>query len=87
MYLQKRSRILRTNPAIRSLVAETHLKAADFIAPLFIDEGKGIHHEIASMPGYFRNSLDRTITEVKRITCDGIEIHSSVCESKRFSKR
>ncbi|HET7002401.1 MAG TPA: porphobilinogen synthase, partial [Puia sp.] len=42
MYLQKRSRILRSSPAVRSLVAETQLKTSDFIAPLFIDEGKGI---------------------------------------------
>ncbi|HCL84007.1 MAG TPA: porphobilinogen synthase, partial [Chitinophagaceae bacterium] len=47
MYLQKRSRILRANPAIRSMVAETHLRTSDFIAPLFIDEGKGVHQEIA----------------------------------------
>jgi porphobilinogen synthase len=67
MYLQKRSRILRTNPAIRSLVAETHLGINDFIAPLFIDEGKGIRQEIASMPGYFRNSLDNTVKEVKEL--------------------
>src|SRR6478752_5257132 len=67
MILQKRSRILRANPAIRSLVAETQLRSSDFIAPLFIDEGKGIRQEIASMPGYYRNSLDITIKEVKEL--------------------
>jgi len=60
MILQNRSRILRSSPAIRSLVAETHLKSSDLIAPLFIDEGKDVRQEIASMPGYFRNSLDIT---------------------------
>ena len=40
MYLQKRPRILRSNPAIRSLVAETILTPHDFIAPLFIVEGE-----------------------------------------------
>src|ERR1700733_7713584 len=72
MYLQKRSRILRTSPAIRNLVAETHLKSSDFIAPLFIDEGKDSHHEISSMPGYFRNSLDITIKEVKELYAMGL---------------
>lgn len=67
MYLQKRSRILRANPAIRAMVAETHLGRADFIAPLFIDEGKQVHQEISSMPGYFRNSLDITVKEVKEL--------------------
>src|SRR5882672_4083674 len=73
MILQKRSRILRSNPAIRSLVAETHLKSSDFIAPLFIDEGKDVHQEIASMPGYFRNSLDNTIKEVKSLHALGLK--------------
>src|SRR6478735_3640999 len=67
MYLQKRSRILRTSPAIRSLIAETRLWPSDFIAPLFIDEGKQIKQEIASMPGYFRNSLDVTLKEIKSL--------------------
>ena len=73
MILQKRSRILRANPAIRSLVAETHLRASDFIAPLFIDEGKQLHQEIASMPGYFRNSLDVTVKEIKELHSRGLK--------------
>jgi porphobilinogen synthase len=73
MYLQKRSRILRANPAIRSMVAETHLGRADFIAPLFIDEGKQVHQEINSMPGYFRNSLDITVKEVKELYHMGLK--------------
>ena len=56
MYLQRRNRILRGNESIRNLVAETHLTPNDFIAPLFIDEGKNVHIEIASMPNYFRRS-------------------------------
>jgi porphobilinogen synthase len=73
MFLQKRSRILRLNPAIRSLVAETHLGVSDFIAPLFIDEGKQVRHEIPSMPGYFRNSLDITVKEVKELYGMGLK--------------
>jgi porphobilinogen synthase len=44
----------------------------DFIAPLFIDEGKGIKFEIPSMPGYYRRSLDGTVTEVKELWNMGI---------------
>ncbi len=73
MILQNRSRILRSNPAIRSMVAETRLGPSDFIAPLFIDEGKQIRHEIASMPGYFRNSLDITVQEVKALHALGLK--------------
>ena len=73
MYLQKRNRILRSNPAIRSLVAETSLTPNDFIVPLFIDEGENVKTEIASMPGYFRNSLDITIKEVKEHWAMGLK--------------
>jgi porphobilinogen synthase len=67
MYLQRRNRILRTNSAIRSLVAETSLSANDFIVPLFIDEGENVQTEIASMPNYFRRSLDLTVREVREL--------------------
>jgi porphobilinogen synthase len=73
MYLQRRNRILRTNPSIRSLIAETVLTPADFIAPLFIDEGENIKMEIASMPGYYRNSIDLTVKEVKGLWNLGIK--------------
>ncbi len=72
MHLQKRNRILRQSPAIRSLVAETLLTPNDFIAPLFIDEGKDIAFEIPSMPGYYRRSVDLTIREVKELWALGI---------------
>src|SRR5450432_3801801 len=73
MHLQKRNRILRSNPAIRSMVAETILTPNDFIAPLFIDEGENIAFEIPSMPGYYRRSIDGTIKEVKVLWSIGIK--------------
>src|ERR1051326_7621375 len=72
MYLQRRNRILRQTPAIRAMVAETILTPDDFIVPLFIDEGEGVATEIASMPGYFRRSLDGTVKEVKELYDLGI---------------
>ncbi len=73
MYLQRRNRILRKNASIRSMVAETKLSSDDFIVPLFIDEGKNVQTEIASMPGYYRNSLDITVKEVKNLWALGIK--------------
>lgn len=72
MYLQRRNRILRQSSAIRSMVAETILRPADFITPLFIDEGENIQTEIASMPGYYRRSIDLTVKEVKELWNMGI---------------
>src|SRR6188474_558021 len=73
MILQRRNRILRSNPSIRSLIAETHLTPNNFIVPLFIDEGENIRTEIASMPGYHRNSLDITVKEVKQLWDMGLK--------------
>jgi porphobilinogen synthase len=73
MYLQKRYRILRNNPAIRSLVAETTITPSDFILPMFIEEGENLEFEIPSMPGYYRRSIDGTIKEVKELWSMGIK--------------
>ena len=73
MYLQRRNRILRRTPAIRAMVAETTLTPNDFIVPLFIDEGKDVKTEIASMPGYYRYSLDHTVKEVKELWSMGLK--------------
>ena len=69
----KRPRILRQSSSIRSLVSETNLSPHDFIVPLFIDEGQNIKSEISSMPGYYRRSLDLTVTEVKELWNMGLK--------------
>ena len=68
----RRNRRLRRSAAVRSMVAETILTPANFIVPLFIDEGKGVKDPIPSMPGYFRNSLDITVSEVKELWSMGL---------------
>jgi porphobilinogen synthase len=73
MFLQRRNRILRQSPAIRNMVAETSLTPNDFIAPLFIMEGKNEQTEIASMPNYFRRSVDLTVQDVKELWSMGIK--------------
>lgn len=73
MYLQRRNRILRQSPAIRSLVAETNLTPNDFIVPLFIIEGENESSEIASMPNYYRRSLDLTVKEVRELWQMGLK--------------
>ena len=73
MYLQRRNRILRQSPSIRSMVAETMLKPADFIVPLFVIEGENEQSEINSMPGYYRRSVDLTVKEVKELWSLGLK--------------
>jgi porphobilinogen synthase len=73
MYLQRRNRILRQSAAIRSMVSETSLSPNDFIVPLFIIEGNNEQSEIASMPNYYRRSIDLTVKEVKELWSMGIK--------------
>lgn len=68
-----RNRRLRTSEAIRSLVRETSLSPNDFIVPLFVVEGKDVKEEIASMPNYFRYSLDLLEKEVKELWNSGLK--------------
>ncbi|MGM0392296.1 MAG: porphobilinogen synthase [Bacteroidota bacterium] len=67
MYPLRRNRRLRTNEVIRSLVRETIISPNDFLVPLFVVEGKNVKEEIASMPNYFRFSLDLLEKEVKEL--------------------
>ena len=67
MYPLRRNRRLRTNETIRGLVRETIISPKDFLVPLFVVEGKGIKEEIASMPNYYRYSLDLLEKEVKSL--------------------
>lgn len=67
-----RNRILRGTEAIREMVAETSLSPADFIAPLFIEEGRGIKSPIPSMPGYYRYTTDLLPEHIGELVKAGI---------------
>jgi len=65
MELTYRPRRLRTTPALRSLVREHHLRATDFIYPLFVHEGAS-NEPIGAMPGAQRWSVEGLVDEVGR---------------------
>jgi porphobilinogen synthase len=54
-------------------VRETVLSPNDFLVPIFVVEGKNIKDEIASMPNYFRYSLDLLEKEVKELWSLGLK--------------
>ncbi|MGA2545413.1 MAG: porphobilinogen synthase [Rectinemataceae bacterium] len=68
----KRPRRLRLNAGIRRMVRETSLSVDDFVYPLFVTHGKGVRHEIASMPGVFQWSVDNLAREAESIAGLGI---------------
>jgi porphobilinogen synthase len=54
------------------MVRETMLAPDDFIAPLFVVEGRNRREEISSMPGQFRLSIDLLVKEAGEINALGI---------------
>jgi len=54
------------------MVRETALSPSDFIYPMFVVEGRDRRHEIASMPGQFRLSVDLLVKEAGEVASAGI---------------
>ena len=70
--LKTRMRRLRSSPALRSMVRETHLRLEKLIMPLFICEGSKIKNEIPAMPGICQLSIDTALSEVEQIAKLGL---------------
>lgn len=73
MFPLRRNRRLRTNETIRGLIRENSITANDFLVPLFIVEGENVKEEIASMPNYYRYSLDTLEEELKELWSLGLK--------------
>jgi porphobilinogen synthase len=69
---QVRMRRLRKNEPMRRLFRETSLGEDDLIYPLFVIHGRGVRHEVESMPGVFQCSVDKLAREAKEIAALGI---------------
>lgn len=70
--LARRPRRLRRTPAVRALVQETQLRPQDFIAPLFVFDGKGKPEAVASMPGVLRRNIPDLVKECRELAALGI---------------
>ncbi|XOD67122.1 MAG: porphobilinogen synthase [Flavobacteriales bacterium Tduv] len=74
LYPYIRHRRLRTRESIRKMIQETTLITNDLQAPLFICEGiTCVKEPIASMPDYYRMSLDLTVKEALSLWKLGIK--------------
>jgi porphobilinogen synthase len=67
-----RLRRLRRTGALRALVRETRLEAADFILPLFVTHGRDRREPIAAMPGVERLSIEHAVAEAAEAAALGI---------------
>ena len=67
-----RPRRLRQSPALRRLVAETHLNVEQLVLPLFARFGKKLRYPIEAMPGVFQLSPDEIVREAARAHAVGV---------------
>ncbi|CAB0539011.1 porphobilinogen synthase [Corynebacterium diphtheriae] len=70
--LIRRPRRLRSNPVMREFVAETTLRPADLILPMFIADGIDKPREIESMPGVYQHTMESLIEAVREAISVGI---------------
>ncbi len=70
--LPHRPRRLRRTASLRAMTEETVLRPADFIAPLFVVEGKAAPEAIASMPGVFRLNITDLVKECRALAKLGV---------------
>ncbi len=72
MFPTTRLRRLRSTPALRELLAETDVRTADLVAPLFVREGIDEPVPIASLPGVVQHSRDSVRHEVAQLAALGV---------------
>ena len=60
-------RRLRRTGTLRSMVRETRLAPADFIAPLFVRHGEGVREPIPSLAGQHHLSVDMLVEEAREL--------------------
>ena len=71
-HLIRRPRRLRANPAMRELTAETTLRPADLILPMFFADGIAEAREITSMPGVYQHTEDSLLRAVHEALDTGV---------------
>ena len=67
-----RPRRLRQSPALRRLVAETHLSVEQLVLPLFARFGRKLRRPIEAMPGVYQLSPDEVVHEATRAHALGV---------------
>ncbi len=69
----RRPRRLRSNIAIRDLVAEVSVSPAELILPLFIREGIDSPIPLSTLPGIFQYDLESAVKEARRVFSSGVK--------------
>jgi porphobilinogen synthase len=65
-------RRLRRSGALRDLVRETRLDAADLVLPMFVVHGSDVRRPIGAIPGHAHMSIDVAVAEAERAAAAGL---------------
>ena len=68
----RRQRRLRRTQWMRNMVRETVLTPADFVLPIFVEDGVNVRSAIKTMPGVERVSVDLAVEVAKAAAAEGI---------------
>jgi porphobilinogen synthase len=68
----RRMRRLRRTPALRRLVAETHIVPSQLVWPLFVVHGEAVRRPVAALPGVSQLSVDELIKDAERAASLGL---------------
>lgn len=71
-YPLQRHRRLRKNEGLRKMVRETGLSPRDFIYPMFVTAGEKLAEPVEAMPGIYRYSVDKLISEAGLAFSSGV---------------
>ena len=71
--MNSRPRRNRKSAVIRDMLTETHLGVEHLIYPIFLKDGKQIKEEIDSLPGNYRWSVDKLLSELEECLKLGIK--------------
>ena len=69
-----RPRRLRRTAFTRELVREHRLHPSDLIFPVFVQDGHGLSHDVPSMPGVQRLSIDRLLPLAEQCVALGVPV-------------
>jgi porphobilinogen synthase len=73
-YPASRPRRLRRDAFTRDMVRENRLHASDLILPVFVQDGHNQAHDVASMPGVQRLSIDRLMAVAEQCVALGVPV-------------
>ncbi|MDO5509741.1 MAG: porphobilinogen synthase [Weeksellaceae bacterium] len=83
MFPYQRGRRMRMSDGVRSLMRENHLRVDDLMMPIFVADDMADKQPIASMPGYYRHTLEtleKEIIQASELGIKAVNLYAKVAD-------